>query len=54
VRIDDELVSRSALISRDARIYRITMGHTSDAIGFIDCVAAGIFERLVRKSFHSG
>ena len=53
MRIDDELVSCSALISRDARIYRITMGHTGDAIGFNDCVAAGVFEHLVRKSFHS-
>jgi hypothetical protein len=52
MRIDDELVSRSALISRDARIYRITMGHTGDAVGFNDCVAARVFERLVRKSFH--
>jgi hypothetical protein len=28
------------------------MGHTGDAISFNDCIAARVFERLVRKSFH--
>ena len=52
MRIDDELVGCSALIFRDAQIYRIAMGHTGDAIGFNDCVAVGVFECLVRKSFN--